>query len=95
MRESQTEQKVVQWAKNNNWITYKLGGLGDRGKPDRVFLHSGKVVVFIEFKMLRKIPSALQLWHSRQLASKGYNVHFIDNAADGICILQKAGEPYE
>ena len=94
MRESQVEKKVVEWAKAHNWITYKLGGMGDRGKPDRVFLHRA-VVLFIEFKAPHKIPSALQLWHSRQLAQRGYSVHFVDNAADGITILQTEGEPYE
>ena len=95
MRESQIEKKVVEWAKAHNWLTYKLGGLGDRGKPDRVFLHQ-HVVLFMEFKASAGgVASPLQLWHGRQLAQKGYSVHFISDPVDGICILQTEGEPYE
>ena len=94
MREGKIEKTVAEWAKNNNWITYKLGGLGDKGKPDRVFLHRS-ITLFIEFKATGKTASKLQLWHSGQLAHMGYAVHFVDNIADGICILQTAGEPYE
>ena len=94
MRESKIERRVVEWAEAHNWITYKLGGLGAKGKPDRVFLHHG-IVLFIEFKATGKVASPLQRWHSRQLAQIGFSVYFVDNAADGITILQTEGEPYE
>ena len=84
----------MEWAKAHHWVTYKLGGLGDRGKPDRVFLHYG-VILFMEFKAPGKLPSNLQLWHARALAGIGYSVHTVDDAQQGIDILQTEGEPYE
>lgn len=49
MTESYIEKKVCKWAEDHGIMTFKLGGSGDRGKPDRVFIGGGSII-FAEFK---------------------------------------------
>ena len=91
MLEAKAERDAVKWAKKRGWITYKLGGSGDRGKADRLFLHR-RVIVFMEFKAPGEKPSKLQLWHARQLERVGYKTHFPTSCEEAITILEQVYE---
>lgn len=79
MRESYVERRVCEYAKARGWITMKLSGPGDRGKPDRLFLSKGERVKFIEFKAPGRRPTALQQKVLREFAGLGFEVHVIDH----------------
>ena len=88
MLESKIEKAVVQWAEERGWVTYKLSGLGNKGKADRVFLHSD-IVLFLEFKRTgKKTGTKLQQWHRRRLMKIGFETHFVDSVEQGISILK-------
>ncbi len=91
MLEAKAERDAVKWAKDRGWITYKLGGLGDRGKADRLFLHCN-TIIFMEFKAPGEKPSKLQEWHARQLLRTGYKTYFPTSAEEAILILEQAYE---
>lgn len=87
MRESLIEKKAVAQAKDKGWLSIKLSGAGDKGKPDRVFLKDGRAV-FIEFKQKGKRPTKLQeLWLER-LREKGFTACVVDDVANIEVILE-------
>lgn len=94
-KESHTEIALRKWATRRGWVTYKLGGLGAKGKPDRVFFGPCGVTVLMEFKREKggRIEK-LQEWHKRELDKVDHTVHFVKSIQEGIAILHEAGEPY-
>lgn len=79
MRESYVEDRVCRYARARGWVSIKLAGPGDRGKPDRLFLSKGERVKFIEFKAPGKKPTVLQQRFLDQLFNLGFEVHIIDH----------------
>lgn len=65
----------------------KLGGPGDRGKPDRLFVGPGGRTLFVEFKAPGKRPRKLQLWFFSQMSELGHCVQVIDNVEDGCALF--------
>jgi len=59
MLEKDIERKSAQWAKRNDWLTYKFTSPAQRGVPDRVFIKGGRVV-FIEYKTAKGRTTKLQ-----------------------------------
>lgn len=59
MRESTIEAAVCAYAKSKGCLILKLSGQNQKGQPDRMFLHNGRVM-FIEFKARCKRLTALQ-----------------------------------
>lgn len=89
--EVEIEEAVCQWARKNGWIAAKLVNLGERGWPDRWFLHAGPVIVLIEFKRPGQKPRKLQEYVCNQLRNLGLEVHAgIDNYEEAISILGAA-----
>lgn len=86
--ESKIEKEVCAWAEANGWLTYKLSGLGAKGKPDRVFLRASKAV-FVEFKKPNAKPSELQRWHQRRLLRVGIRCIISSNVQEVIAALTK------
>jgi hypothetical protein len=82
MNESTIERTVTLHAKRLGWISLKLSGAHDRGKPDRMYLRRG-VTVFIEFKAPGKLPTALQNKWIKDLREAGFKATWIDNFEDG------------
>lgn len=74
IRERDIEAKVVKWAKDNGWLTYKFVSPSQRGVPDRIFIKGG-IVVFIEFKAPGKKPTQLQAQTIKKLQAQGMNVY--------------------
>lgn len=82
MKESAIEKAVTAHAKKLGWISLKLSGVHDRGKPDRMYLRRG-VTVFVEFKALGKKPTALQMKWLSVLHLQGFTAAWCDDTERG------------
>lgn len=86
IRERDIEAKVVKWAKNNGWLTYKFVSPSQRGVPDRIFIKEGHIV-FIEFKAPGKKPTQLQAHTIKKLREAECEVHVFDDVESAINAL--------
>lgn len=86
IRERDIEAKVVKWAKNNGWLTYKFVSPSQRGVPDRIFIKDGHIV-FIEFKAPGKKPTQLQAHIIKKLREAECEVHVFDDVESAINAL--------
>ena len=84
--ESQIEKAVCDHARKRGAIVMKLSGMNQKGQPDRMFLHDGKVL-FIEFKKQGKEPTALQRKWLRDLALQGFTTAWTANIEDGKALV--------
>jgi len=82
MRESTIENNVTRFAMSKGWLAYKFVSPGRAGVPDRIYLRNGHTV-FIEFKAPGKKPSKLQQMQIKKIQHQGFEVHVIDNIAEG------------
>ena len=82
MRESTIEAVVCAYAKSKGCLTLKLSGQNQKGQPDRMFLHKGRVL-FIEFKAPGNQLTALQARWLDRLANHGFHTACCDDIADG------------
>lgn len=82
MNEAIIERNVTLHAKRLGWMSVKLSGTHDRGKPDRMYLRQG-TTVFVEFKAFGKLPTALQNKWIKDLREAGFKATWIDNFEDG------------
>lgn len=82
MNESTIERTVTLYAKRAGWVSMKLSGPNDRGKPDRMYLRRG-VAVFIEFKAPGKLPTALQQRWLQEIREQGFSAACVNNFEDG------------
>lgn len=83
IRESAIEQAICRFAKENGVMTYKLASPNDRGKPDRMFMHNGKIL-FLEMKAPGRVPTPLQHRALRLLTEQGFHAYWVDNVAAGV-----------
>jgi hypothetical protein len=90
MRESAIEKVVTAHAKKLGWMSLKLSGAHDRGKPDRMYLRRG-VTVFVEFKAPGKKPTALQMKWLHELRAEGFVTTWVDNAQAGLEFFNARG----
>lgn len=94
MLESKIERATIKWATQRGWVTYKLGGLGDKGKADRIFFHRCCVVI-MEFKRSKGGKLAeLQQWHARRLNYVGHITYFPNSIESAIHTLEQVYEHY-
>ena len=82
MRESTIERAVCAYAKTKGCLTLKLSGQNQKGQPDRMFLHNGRVM-FIEFKAPGKRPTALQARWLDRLTEHTFHATSCDDIAAG------------
>jgi len=82
MRESTIEQAVCAYAKSKGCLSLKLAGQNQKGQPDRMFLHQGRVL-FVEFKAPGKRPTALQARWLDRLADHTFHTACCDDIAAG------------
>ena len=82
MRESTIEQAVCAYAKSKGCLTMKLSGQNQKGQPDRMFLHNGRVL-FIEFKAPGKRPTMLQARWLHRLADQDFYATSCDDIEAG------------
>lgn len=84
--EAAIERKVSAWAKKQGILPMKLAGPNQKGQPDHMFLHKGKVV-FIEFKAFKKRPTPLQEHWLEKLTKQGFYAQWCDSADQAIACL--------
>mgnify|MGYP003661828076 CR=1 FL=1 len=82
MRESTIERAVCAYAKSKGCLTLKLSGQNQKGQPDRMFLHNGRVM-FIEFKSPGKEPTALQARWLERITENGHYATWCDEINAG------------
>lgn len=87
-RESEVEKELVRRAKALKWDSYKFVSPGRNGVPDRMFVYEGGLVVFLEIKRPGAKPTPLQLYQISLLNAKGVQAGWVDNADDGIRLLE-------
>lgn len=93
MIEANVEQAVVDHAEGTGWVVRKTKYVGRRGCPDRHFYGYGTVVV-VEFKRPSGKPDPHQARERERMRNAGFTVHVIDEAAQGIYILERARRAY-
>lgn len=84
--ESSVERAVCAYAKKKGVRNKKLGGWGERGWPDRMFLYRGRVV-FVEFKAEGKLPTPKQVLMLNALSDEGFGTSVVDNVEYGKGII--------
>lgn len=82
VNESYIEKKVCEYAKRNDWLSYKFSSPAQRGVPDRIFLKGG-ALKFVEFKAPGKRPTKLQLAIHDRIKTERFEVFVIDNIEEG------------
>jgi Holliday junction resolvase len=88
MRESSIERAVCEHARKRGAIAMKLAGPSQKGQPDRMFLHNGKVV-FLEFKAPGKKPTALQEKWLRDLKAQKFIAMVCDDTDAGKWLIDQ------
>lgn len=86
--EASIERAVCARAKACGWLPIKLGGPGDRGKPDRLFIGPGGQVIFAEFKRPGRKPTKLQQWFIGRLRDMQHRAVVIDNVEAGHALFE-------
>jgi len=87
--EKQIENEVVRYARARGIIAAKMTIPGQKGWPDHMFLAENETVLFIEFKRPGKAPYSIQEKRINKLRSRGYSVHVVDSASDGIWVIDQ------
>lgn len=82
------ERPVLEWARANGFLAWKLTLKGNNGWPDTLYLLHYPTVAFIEFKAPRKKPRLLQQLRHAELLARGYPCAVFDNPKEAIEWLQ-------
>jgi hypothetical protein len=69
-------------------MAMKLAGPNQKGQPDRMFLHKGKVI-FIEFKAPGRKPTPLQEKWLRDLKAQKFIAVVCEDADDGKWLIDQ------
>jgi hypothetical protein len=83
MKESAIEKAVTAHAKKLGWISLKLSGVHDKGKPDRMYLRQG-VAVFVEYKAEGSRPTKLQESWLKKLGDCDFTATWVDSVDAGV-----------
>ena len=84
--EDTIERSVVGIAEKHGWESRKLGWIGRKGAPDRIFMRKGRAV-FIEFKDPEGELAEIQAREIKRMRSAGLEVWIVDNIRGGLTIL--------
>jgi hypothetical protein len=77
--ESQLEQKVIKYAEEMGYLTFKVSPISSRGWPDRVFINYSGLHIYIELKKSGKKIRKLQAYRISQLQERDVLVLWTDN----------------
>ena len=94
MRESTIEQAVCAYAKAKGCLSLKLAGQNQKGQPDRMFLHQGRVL-FVEFKAPGKRPTALQARWLDRLTDHTFHATSCDDIEAGKRLIDLITMTYQ
>ena len=85
--ESYIEKQVVKAAEAAGFIQRKVTYQHRAGAPDRWFFGDGGRLIIIEFKKPGEKPEPHQEREIKRLRDRGFDVHVIDNVADGRALF--------
>jgi hypothetical protein len=85
--ESAIENPVVARAERAGYFVRKVGWVGRKSAPDRVFSRADRGTVWIEFKDKDEVPTRLQTREHERMREAGMEVHVCDNIADALRVL--------
>lgn len=85
--ESHIEKKVVAHAKKRGFLVRKMQYIGRRKAADRFFFGPEGRLIIVEFKRFGKEPDEGQMREINRLRDLGFEVHVIDNVADGLLLF--------
>ena len=77
--ESKLEQKVIKYAEEMGYITFKVSPVSSRGWPDRVFINYLGDHIYIELKKSGKKLRNLQAYRIEQLQERNIPVLWTDD----------------
>lgn len=90
MLEKTIEKKIVKYAKDKGIISYKFLSPSNRSVPDRIFINSFGIIVFIEFKAKNKPLQKLQQFTFNKLRDRSCNIYIADSVEQGEFIIDHA-----
>jgi hypothetical protein len=85
--EKDVEGAVCKYARQKGLLSLKFEPDSSRGWPDRIFLGSGGVVFFIEFKKPGEPPRPLQVHRIKILQNLGLPVFVVDSIQEGKGVI--------
>lgn len=84
--EKKIEAKVVEFCRKNGIWTHKFASPANRGVPDRIILHQGRVL-FLELKREGNTTTALQQKEIHQIRAHGGNAAVANSYAEAVEII--------
>lgn len=84
--ESKIERKVVEFCRKNGLLTFKFASPSNRGVPDRIIIHKGKVM-FLELKRPGNTPTALQEREIERIKAAGAWATWADSYERATALL--------
>jgi len=84
--EAKIEKKVVEFCRKNGLLTFKFASPSNRGVPDRIIVHKGKVM-FLELKRPGNTPTALQEREIERLKAAGAFATWADSYDRAVSLL--------
>lgn len=85
--EAAIEDYVVDLAEKAGYFVRKVGWLGRRSAPDRVFSREDRGTVWIEFKAPGETPNRGQKEEHKRMRAAGMEVHVCDSVQEAKRIL--------
>lgn len=85
--EAAIEDYVVERAEAAGFFVRKVGWLGRRNAPDRVFAREDRGTVWIEFKKPGETARSSQDREHERMRAAGMEVHVCDNARSALRVL--------
>lgn len=85
--ESYIEKQVIKAAESAGFMQRKVQYINRRGAPDRWLFGPGGRLIIIEFKKEGEKPEPHQEREIARLRNLGFEVHVIDNIADGRALF--------
>lgn len=85
--ESYIEKQVIRAAEAAGFMQRKVSYINRRGAPDRWLFGPGGRLIIIEFKREGEKPDPHQDREIKRLRDLGFEVHVIDNVADGRALF--------
>ena len=86
--EADIEDAAVSWAKSRGWLAVKMTPHGQTGWPDRLFVWTCGIHVWIEFKAPGEVPRKLQMYRIKKLRERAVNAHWCDTLEQAKTLLK-------
>jgi hypothetical protein len=86
MVEIAVEMPVVKRAERAGWFVRKVGWIGRRDAPDRLFIKGGRTV-WIEFKDYGEVARLSQKLEHERMRAAGAEVYVCDTVSEALRIL--------